>query len=67
MKMPGILWQSNFESRGEPQAQIEGGCWVRARPLPFYSIRNRLKATWLVFTGQADAFIWNLFDKGDKE
>lgn len=64
MKMPGILWQSNFESPAETQTQVKCG-WVRARPLPFYSVWNRLRATWLVFTGQADAFIWNLFDKGD--
>lgn len=32
--------------------------WVPARPLGFSSWKYRLKATWLVFTGQADALIW---------
>ena len=63
MKMPGILFQSNMESK-TVMCEVKGR-WVRARPLPFYSIGNRLKATWLVFTGQADAFIWNLLDKGE--
>lgn len=64
MRMPGILWQSNFESPTNTQTCVKG-VWVRARPLPYYSIINRLRATWLVFTGQADAFIWNLLDKGE--
>lgn len=32
--------------------------WVPARPEGFASITYRLKATWLVFTGQADALVW---------
>lgn len=32
--------------------------WVPARPEGLYSIGNRIKAAWLVFTGKADAVIW---------
>ena len=33
--------------------------WVPARPLSQTNPITRLKATWLVFTGQADAVIWD--------
>lgn len=56
--MPGIITQSLLV-RSNCQCKVMGG-WVHARPLPFYSLQNRLKATWLVFTGQADAFVWDL-------
>ena len=38
--------------------QLRDGRWVAARPLGFHSFRARLRATWLVFTGQADAVRW---------
>jgi hypothetical protein len=37
---------------------LVGERWVRARPRGTPSFRSRLKATWLVFTGRADALIW---------
>ncbi len=40
------------------QTQVSNGKWVPARPCGFSSWRNRLHATWLVFTGKADALIW---------
>lgn len=61
MKMPGVILQSTLEKRD--YLSSAGGKWVCARPLPYYSLRNRLRATWLVFTGQADALIWDLFNK----
>lgn len=35
-----------------------GGKWVPARPLGYPSLRQRLKAAWMVFTGRADAVVW---------
>lgn len=32
--------------------------WVPARPLGFASIWYRIEATWLVWTGRADALVW---------
>jgi hypothetical protein len=43
----------------EEDAGLPDGRWVPARPLPFYSLFGRLRATWLVFTGQADALLWD--------
>lgn len=40
------------------QAGLPDGRWVPARPLPFYSLTQRWKAAWLVFTGKADALTW---------
>lgn len=34
--------------------------WVPARPLGLYSMKNRLRLAWLVFTGKADALKWPL-------
>lgn len=32
--------------------------WIPARPLGYPSLKDRLRATWLVFTGKADALLW---------
>jgi hypothetical protein len=34
------------------------GMWIPARPLGLYSIVNRFKLAWLVFTGKADVLVW---------
>lgn len=43
------------------QTEIHTGfepSWVPARPIGFPTVWERLRATWLVFTGQADALVW---------
>lgn len=52
-------------SLGRLIASTNSGCqagigqrWVPARPMGFYSIGNRLRCAWLVFTGRADAVTW---------
>lgn len=40
-------------------AVLIDGKYVPARSEGFSSWRYRLKATWLVFTGKADALIWH--------
>ncbi len=59
MKYPGIVELKNVGgvSRSGESANINGK-WVPARPLGFRSLRYRLRATWLVFTGQCDALRW---------
>jgi len=34
------------------------GKWVPARPFGLFSLRNRLRLAWKVFTGKADVFTW---------
>lgn len=34
------------------------GKLVAARPIAFQSLRERIRATWLVWTGKADALVW---------
>jgi hypothetical protein len=41
-----------------PTAGLPDGRWVPARPIGFQSLRYRVRATWLVWTGRADALIW---------
>ena len=38
-------------------AEVDGK-WVPSRPLGYYSLKTRLKAAWLVFTGKADVVVW---------
>ena len=40
-----------------PATQI-GKKWVPARPLGLFSLRNRLRLAWGVFTGKYDALQW---------
>lgn len=42
---------------GSNSAKIDGR-YVPARPLGFASLRWRLRITWLVFAGKADAVTW---------
>lgn len=38
---------------------LKDGRYVPARPLPFYGgPLRRIKLAWLVFTGKADALVW---------
>lgn len=39
--------------------QTPDGRWVPARPIGMFGLRYRLKAAWRVFTGRADAVIWD--------
>ncbi len=57
MRVPGIV-HADWIARGDSQAGLPDGRWVAARPEPFYSIWQRWRATWLVFTGRADACLW---------
>lgn len=59
MKCPTIwrmkdLWAASRENMVSP----DGKRWVPARPEYAIGIRARLRATWLVFTGRADAVVW---------
>jgi hypothetical protein len=40
------------------QAGLPDGRWVPARPLGYYSLANRIRCSWAVFTGRADAVTW---------
>lgn len=39
-------------------ASLDGVNWFPARPQTTFGVRARLRATWLVFTGRADAVVW---------
>lgn len=51
---------TNWPECSIPAASVHAkrAYWAPARPEGFASIWYRLRATWLVFTGQADALIW---------
>lgn len=38
--------------------QLPDGRWVPARGTGYASVLYRIRAAWLVFTGRADALIW---------
>ena len=57
-KAPNITTLKNvLNSVEHTQTEIDGK-WMPARPIGFYGIGYRLKAAWLVFTGQCDALKW---------
>jgi len=58
VKSPSIFTiDSIIQAARGPQVHIERE-WVPARPLGFVSLTHRIRATWLVFTGKADAVVW---------
>ena len=61
MSAPNIYWIGQL-ARMTKEVQTEHPTigWVPARPMgwPGLALGTRLKAAWLVFTGQADAVKW---------
>ncbi len=55
-----VIWRLKdlIISANELSTEVEKGKWVPARPIGAFGIIHRLKATWLVFTGRADAVTW---------
>lgn len=49
-----------IESIANPTCQVglPDGRYVPARPYGLQTIGRRIRATWLVWTGKADALIW---------
>lgn len=47
-------------TRSNNTRDLSTDAWMPTRPLnyQFESLRERLRAVWLVFTGQAEAVIW---------
>ncbi len=41
-----------------PATSNDGRQYVPARPIGFWSWRERFRLAWLVFTGRADALVW---------
>jgi hypothetical protein len=41
-----------------PTTISPSGRFVPARPYGFYSLGNRFRLAWMVFTGKADALLW---------
>lgn len=59
MRDPNIVNAYEFAERAhEVHCGLPDGRWVPARSLGFSSILYRIRATWLVWTGRADALIW---------
>ena len=61
MKHPNIFRLFDFYHQvihGSIQQEYAPGQWCPVRPLGYPSIKYRIKAAWLVFTGKADAIIW---------
>ncbi len=56
MRIPGILWADELAT--SVQRRLSSGKYTPARPEPYYSIFQRWRAAWLVFTGKADALRW---------
>jgi hypothetical protein len=53
---PNVMRASEI---AHPAAWVDlGGRWAPARPASCPTIWERLHAAWLVFTGRADAVIW---------
>jgi hypothetical protein len=57
------LWQLkhlfDYCAKGECASSSDGVHYYPARPSGFCSIGNRVRCAWLVFTGRADAVIWD--------
>lgn len=58
MKYPNIYEVRALVSVASTNQTNVKGKLVPSRPMGYPSLRHRLRATWLVFTGRADAVVW---------
>ncbi len=63
MKYPNIIkmspeWVLEINGPLAAGSKLPDGRYVPARPVGYPTWRARLRATWLVFTGRADALLW---------
>jgi len=57
----GLSALLDYVKNGGCETGIEIGgltIWVPARPMGFYSLRERFRLAWSVFKGEADALFW---------
>ncbi len=59
MKYPNIRTIDSVKDDFNITAEIDGECVVVRPQTTIFNIKNRIKATWLVFTGQADALCYH--------
>lgn len=52
------LGELSDHMRNGPAVQASPGAWLPARPYGAFSLRERLRLAWLVFTGRCDALRW---------
>lgn len=62
MRPPSVLDIREIVSKDYPRVQIMDR-YFPARPEPYYSFWRRIEATWMVFTGKADALRWPFQEK----
>jgi hypothetical protein len=60
---PSLVYMSVLTDKDQPQASVciktgRGDKWVPARGMGSSSLRSRLRLAWMVFTGKADALLW---------
>jgi hypothetical protein len=62
MKSPSV-WKLKelvqYCNTGSCLSSSDGKTWFPARPNGFHSIGSRIAASWKVFTGKADAVVWD--------
>lgn len=54
----GLQSLIEYVQNGDPIRGDGKGGWNPARPMGMPNIKQRFKAAWLVFTGRADAVVW---------
>lgn len=60
-KPMGGYWEKEIQDCGSTQTNVNWNgneYWIPARPLPYYSWRQRLRLAWDVLTYKADAVYW---------
>ena len=55
------MWTRQSLLNHKAEELSSDGKWTPARPInwKYRTVRQRLKEAWAVFTGKADAFIWD--------
>lgn len=62
-KYPSLVHVATLTDSRKGQTAVclktpRGDKWVAARSLGYPSFRSRIRLAWMVFTGKADALIW---------
>jgi len=53
-----MIYKAKFIKNWDVDCDVGNGQWIPCRPVTFYNLWNRMKASFGVFTGKYDALDW---------
>jgi hypothetical protein len=53
-----MYYKASYFNKNTTRCEVDGK-WVPARPIVYWTLFERLKGAWQVFTGKHDVLVWD--------